>query len=157
MNETSEENSAIEASISEYKGIRHFYKKLVEEVKYVLNERLKPSDVRVADISGRAKTPDSLKKKIESKKYKTPLNDITDLAGVRVVCYYESDLAIANEIIRSAFQVHEHIDKNDDLGVDKMGYHGTHFVIPLGSPYSGARYDGSINLSCEIQVRTVLQ
>lgn len=157
MSETPEENTKVTACVSEYASVRPFYEKLVKEVKYVLNEKLKLADVKVADVSGRAKTPERFKEKIERKRYKTPLMDITDLAGVRVVCYYEPDLATVNDIIRSAFQVHEHIDKNDDLGVDKMGYHGTHFVIALGSLYSGARYDDITDLRCEIQVRTVLQ
>lgn len=157
MDETIPGNTKLVTWVSEYARIRTSYEKLVKEVKYVLTEKLRISAVRVAHIFGRAKTSASFKEKIERKRYENPLKDITDLAGVMVVCYYEADLPIIATIIRSAFQVHEHIDKTGDLGVDKMGYHGAHFVITLGSNYSGARYDGITELSCEVQVRTVLQ
>jgi len=38
-----------------------------------------------------------------------------------------------------------------------MGYAGVHYVVSLGSKYSGGRYEGITDLRCEIQVRTVLQ
>jgi len=145
------------AMLSEYERIRPSYEKLVEEVRYVIEEKLRSTIVRVADVFGRAKVPESLEKKLQRKHYKNALKEITDLAGVRVVCYYEHDLSTVNEIVLSEFDVHEHVDKTGDLGVDKMGYHGAHFIITLGDRYSGARYDGITDLKCEVQVRTVLQ
>lgn len=157
MSEPPQVDTKTAARVCEYEHIRPSYEKLVEEITYILKEKLKLSDVRVADVSGRAKTPENFKEKIGRKRYKNPLREITDLAGVRVVCYYEPDLATVHEIIRSEFDVCEHVDKTGDLGVDKMGYHGAHFIITLGTRYRGARYDGITDLSCEIQVRTVLQ
>ena len=157
MNRLPKGDTNTAAKACEYEHIRPSYEKLVEEVKYVLREGLGRSDVRVADVSGRAKTPGSFKEKLQRKCYRNPLKEITDLAGVRVACYYESDLTTVSDIVRSTFNVHEHVDKTDDLGVDKMGYHGAHFVVTLGDRYSGARYNGITDLRCEIQVRTVLQ
>ncbi|TMC19349.1 MAG: hypothetical protein E6J34_15425 [Chloroflexi bacterium] len=38
-----------------------------------------------------------------------------------------------------------------------MGYQGIHFLVRLGSSYSGPRYRPLRGLRCEVQVRTVLQ
>lgn len=148
---------SIKAITHEYKRLRHLYERLCKEVKYVIEEQLKHSDIKVAAICERAKELESFNEKIKRRKYNKPLEDVTDLAGVRVVCYYESELAIIDKIVRSEFQVLECVDKTGALGVDKMGYHGSHYIVVLGSSYSGARYRDITKLKCEIQVRTVLQ
>jgi ppGpp synthetase/RelA/SpoT-type nucleotidyltranferase len=141
----------------QYERLRALYERLVAEVQYVLNERLRGTSVKVAQIAGRAKTVESFKEKVQRKGYKNPLTEATDLAGVRVVCYYETDVDAIDAIITKDFDVHERVDKTGDLGVDKMGYHGRSLVITLGARYQGARYDAITTLKCEIQVRTVLQ
>ncbi len=157
MKEDPKSDTRIAAALREYERLTSTYEKLVKEVKYTLDENLAHAEIKVAGVSKRVKTPESFKEKLERKQYENPLRDITDLAGVRVVCYYENDLQKVGAIIRSQFEVHEEVDKSGDLGVDKMGYHGAHFVISLGPRCSGPRYDAIIALKCEIQVRTVLQ
>ena len=147
----------IEKIIETYETQKPFYEKLSKEVKYVLEHEIENHKIKISNSLYRVKTSKDFTGKIKRKFYKNPLEEITDLAGVRIVCYYESDIHYIIEIIKRSFIVHEHIDNTKNLGVDKMGYHGFHFVISLGSRHSGARYDGIINLKCEIQVRTVLQ
>lgn len=144
-------------AVAEYRKLQPLYQRLVDEVIFVLEQTSNDPDVKVVSIHGRTKDPDSLREKMERKKYVNPLCEITDLAGVRVVCNYEPDLAMIGDFIRQKFDVHEHIDKSQSLGVDRMGYHGAHYVVSLGANYAGARYEGVTNLRCEIQVRTVLQ
>lgn len=152
-----EKDKLILKAASEYEQNRHLYEKLINEVKYVLNERLRTANIRVDQILGRAKTVESFKEKAERKAYTNPLQDTTDLAGVRVVCYYESDMSMLGDIIQEEFDVQGSKDKTEDLGVDKMGYNGSTYLIVLGPLYSGARYDNITQLKCEIQLRTVLQ
>jgi ppGpp synthetase/RelA/SpoT-type nucleotidyltranferase len=133
------------------------YERLVEEVSYILNAKLSAANIRVASLDGRVKRMESFQAKVARKDYSNPLDEITDLAGVRVVCHYEADAAQIADAIRGEFNVVEHVDKTLGLGVDKMGYGGAHFIVTLGSRYSGGRYEGIGNLKCEIQVRTVLQ
>ena len=157
MTQTASNDQAVPKYVSEYERVRLLYERLVEEVRYILEEKLGAADIRFADVLGRAKTVESFREKAERKAYKSPLTDTTDLAGVRVVCYYESDMASIEELITSEFTVHERVDKTGELGVDKMGYHGRSIGITLGPRYKGGRYDGITELRCEIQVRTVLQ
>lgn len=134
-----------------------FYERLVEEVKYVLKAKLEVAGIRAASLQGRVKSYDSFRAKVARKHYLNPLDEITDFAGVRVVCHYEADASRIADAIRREFNVVEHVDKTIALGIDKMGYGGAHFIVTLGPRYSGVRYDGISNLKCEIQVRTVLQ
>lgn len=150
-------NHLSDADVAEFNKNLPSYRRLVEEVKYVLETKLQAANIKPAVLQGRAKDLDSFRAKIGRKRYAKPLEEITDFAGVRVVCHYESDTAEIASAIRSEFNVIEHVDKTVGLGVDKMGYGGAHFIVTLGSRYSGARYDGIAGLRCEIQVRTVLQ
>ena len=153
----SQKGDSVEAFIEGYSRSRPLYERLVEEAKFVLRKKLDKDDVKIVSLLGRTKTADSLRNKVERKDYNKPWDEVTDLAGVRVVCGYEPDLALVGEAVRCSFCVHEHLDKTRDLGSDRMGYHGTHFVVSLGSKCSGPRYDDIRELKCEIQVRTVLQ
>jgi ppGpp synthetase/RelA/SpoT-type nucleotidyltranferase len=108
-------------------------------------------------VTYRAKTIEKFLEKIDRKRcYDDPLKRITDLAGVRVVCLYDSDLQKIEDIIRTEFKVHYKKDKREYLGIDKMGYQGMHFIVELNKKYYGPRYDDLPGFMCEIQVRTVL-
>lgn len=133
------------------------YQRLVDEVKFIINTKLSTADLKIVSVSGRVKTQESIRKKCDRKQYADPLRDIKDFAGVRVVCNYEADLSILRSIITKSFRVHETEDKTKDLSVDKMGYHGAHYIVTLGPSYSGARYEGISDMFCEIQTRTILQ
>lgn len=151
------ENDDIEAARSAYERKQPSYDCLAQEVRHVLETKLADAGLKPASITHRPKDVDSFAEKIARKQYKNPLEEMTDLAGVRVVCTYESELAEVAGVIEGSFDVRERIDKSRDLGVDRMGYNGKAFVVRLGDAYSGGRYEGITNLVCEIQVRTILQ
>ena len=133
-----------------YSEVLPLYERLVAEVKHVLETKLKDAGIAAASIIGRTKDVDSFLSKITRKRYTNPLLQTTDLAGVRVVCAYESELAKVAEIIKSNFAVRECIDKSRDLGVDRMGYKGKAYVVTLGKGYAGVRYEDITDLVCEI-------
>jgi ppGpp synthetase/RelA/SpoT-type nucleotidyltranferase len=133
------------------------YQRLVNELTFALEDRIKTSGLKVVSVHGRVKTVDSLFSKVERKEYKNPLADIHDLAGVRVVCQFTPDLDVIDKLICKLFDVHETVDKSASLEFDKMGYQGTHYIVTLGPNHRGARYDGLAELKSELQVRTILQ
>lgn len=146
-----EEIDSIGELVSAYEAQLNLYMQLVEEVKYVLNNKLSGFS-----ITGRSKDPHSLREKINRKRYKS-LAQATDLAGVRVVYSYAGEFKEIDAIISAEFNVIDRVDKSDSLGIDKMGYRGVNYIVNLGHQYSGARYDGIRDLRCEIQVRTILE
>lgn len=108
-------------------------------------------------INYRAKTLNSFLEKIQRKTYDNPFDEITDFAGVRIVYLYQTDLEKIEEIIKKEFVIVEKIDKLNDKGSDKFGYGAIHYIVKIGENSLGARYDDLKNLTCEIQVKTVLQ
>lgn len=150
-------DSTTDLTVAAFKLVRPLYEKLVEEICFALTDRLAARPPKVVSVSCRAKEEKSFREKISRKNYADPIREITDLAGVRVVCNYESDLAEVADVVRTNFQLHEEADKSQDLDVEKMGYNGRHFIVSLGPRYSGIRYDQIVTLKCEVQVRTVPQ
>ena len=133
------------------------FEKLCAEVAYILNRELNHQKIEFSTIASRAKTLSSFLEKIQRKNYRDPLSEITDFAGVRVVCLYNDDLQQVENTVVENFEVIEKIDKFTDRRPDQFGYGAVHFVVKLGKTSSGARYDDLKNLVCEIQIRTVLQ
>ena len=133
------------------------YEKLCAEVAYILNRELNKAGVEFSNITCRAKSLNSFLEKIQRKSYRDPIAEITDFAGVRVVCLYIDDLKKLENVISEHFEIVEKIDKLTDRKADHFGYGAIHFVARLGKNASGARYDDLKNLVCEIQTRTVLQ
>lgn len=133
------------------------YERLCAEVAYILERELNRAEIEFSNITCRAKSLNSFLEKIQRKSYRDPAAEITDLAGVRVVCLYIDDLERVERVIEEHFEIVEKIDKLKTRGPDRFGYGAIHFVVRLGRNASGARYDDLKNLVCEIQTRTVLQ
>lgn len=147
----------IGAARAAYAQVQPSYRRLAQEVRDILETKLEDAGLAPVSIIHRSKDIDSFAAKITRKHYSRPLEEMTDFAGARVVCAYESELAKIAEVIEANFDVRERVDKSRDLGVDRMGYNGKAFVVTLGARYAGGRYEGITNLLCEIQVRTILQ
>ena len=133
------------------------YEKLCAEVAYILNRELNRAEIEFSTISYRAKTLNSFLEKAQRKAYRDPFAEITDFAGVRVVCLYIEDLPNLEKVVGEHFEIVEKIDKLTDRKAGQFGYGAIHFIVRLGKNASGARYDDLKNLVCEIQTRTVLQ
>ncbi len=143
--------------ISDFLSKRPHYEQLAAEAQYILRTRLQQARIEFSAVTARAKTLKSFLEKITRKSVADPLKDITDLAGVRVVCLYRSELDAIETIVRDEFDVVEKVDKLVGQGADRFGYGAIHYVARLGKKSSGARYDDLKGLLCEIQTRTVLQ
>lgn len=147
----------IEAACAAYMRVEPLYERLAAEIKHILEAKFVQGGFTPVSITHRPKSIESFSAKIVRKNYNDALSQITDLAGVRVVCAYESELSKVAEIIEASFEVRERVDKAQALGVDRMGYNGKAFVVALGTRYAGGRYENITALVGEIQVRTILQ
>jgi ppGpp synthetase/RelA/SpoT-type nucleotidyltranferase len=133
------------------------HQRLCDEVKYILEKKIKMLDVEVGRLSSRAKTLASFCEKIERKHYKKPMEEIADLSGVRIVYLYASDRDKLERLVEEEFEVLEKVDKVNDQGVEKFGYGALHYIVALKEQHAGARYDDLRGIRCEIQIRTILQ
>lgn len=143
--------------IRKYLHLLPKHEKLCEEVQYILESEFSNSKIEIAHITNRAKKLDSYCEKIGRKSYLDPLKEITDLAGVRVVFLYLSDLKKIEKIIEKEFEVIEKENKLDGNNTEKFGYGALHYLVKIKQIHSGARYNDLHELLCEIQVRTILQ
>jgi putative GTP pyrophosphokinase len=133
------------------------YQRLCDEVEYILDKKIKLSGIEIGHLTSRAKTLASFCEKIERKNYSKPLEEISDLSGVRVVFLYASDRTKIEQLVEQEFDIHEKVDKVGDQGFEKFGYGALHYIVSLKSQHAGARYDDLKSLRCEIQIRTILQ
>ena len=140
-----------------YYDMLPIYERLCDEVKYILERKIRALDIEIGHLSSRAKTLASFCEKIERKPYKSPLKEITDLAGVRIVFLYASDRARLEQLVEAEFEVHEKVDKISVQGIEKFGYGALHYTVSLKQQHAGARYDDLRGVRCEIQIRTILQ
>jgi ppGpp synthetase/RelA/SpoT-type nucleotidyltranferase len=145
------------ALLEEYDKKRVLYGQIAEDVFHTLISSIGDAKIRIRSIEYRTKTPESFYEKIKrmdsAHKF---LENITDLAGVRVICFSQTDVNKIDRIIGSVFDVVEN-DKQK-IGMKDRGfvYNSRHYVVHLRSNLKEPSYDKIRNLKCEIQVRTVL-
>lgn len=134
--------------------------RLTDTVANTIENLLNTNGVDYLTVSGRTKTKVSTLKKIEEKGYSCPKEQLTDLSGIRIIVYFESDVSRVSEIISDAFNVDEANSLNQDskLSIDQIGYRSVHYVCDLGDKRAALpEFEGLANLKFEFQVRTVLQ
>lgn len=92
-------------------------------------------------------------------KYNDPRNQITDLAGVRIVCYLPQDILPIQHIVESLFDVDREnsMNKADLLKSDKVGYLSVHYIVSLKEELLSVEQRKYKGMKCEVQLRTVLQ
>jgi len=97
------------------------------------------------------KTDKSVEEKIEQKKIDNKgysLKDLEDILGLRIVCFYPSDIETVAQYIRQ-LNGRELLIIRDESKEYKTGYRGHHFVVTL--PDAALR-----DIKCEIQIVTML-
>ena len=100
----------------------------------------------INNINCRIKTPDSIIKKMKRKQYdlnyKNLIENVDDIAGIRVVCPFKSDIPKVVEIL----QKKDYITKPK-----KSGYSGFHIIaqtpVNIGDAFA--------NVKTEIQIKTM--
>ena len=99
----------------------------------------------------------SLKKEKGVLKYETPLKEIQDLVGARVVVYYKTDVDTVVEVIKKYFNT---VEKNKIVPDDimKFGYEGLHFICFIPNTiYSDHKGNLLIPDFFELQIKTLYQ
>lgn len=109
-----------------------------------------------AEVSGRAKDPDSLLRKLVFKYDSDDLARVPDRAGARAVLHLPSDLQEACDLVRTGFSVVREDDVASSYDPDQFGYRGIHFDVRVDDHgIEPSTVTGDI--TCEIQVRTVAE
>jgi putative GTP pyrophosphokinase len=147
-----------EALEAEYAQLRPRYQKLENSLRRDLLAALQDAGVSVLTLESRVKTFDSLWAKAQRKGYTSPLDEATDLCGIRIICYYPADVTRVTQVIGHELDVVESVDKADSLLPEQFGYLSLHFLVsPKQHMLQTVSYRGLDNLVAEIQVRTLFQ
>lgn len=140
-----------------YDSLLDDYKKLGINLIQALEIFLTEKKIAYLSINSRIKDKISFIEKIERKVYKNPFEEIEDICGIRIICYYQTDVAEIANIISSEFIVVENQDKEELLNDDQFGYRSNHSIVRIKNDWLKApNYRGLENLKAEIQVRTIL-
>ena len=109
----------------------------------------------ISNIESRIKTPDSIVKKMKKKNYdlnyEELIKNINDVAGIRIVCPFKTDVQKIRDIIEKNSNI-EIIEVKDYINKPKKsGYSGIHLIcqtpVNLG--------DNVAKVKVEIQIRTM--
>ncbi|HFD2043499.1 TPA: GTP pyrophosphokinase family protein [Clostridium perfringens] len=133
---------------------------LIKKSKLIIEEAIKEDEITINSITGRVKEKESFCDKASKDKYTDPINQIKDLAGLRIITYINSDVEKISKIIEKEFEVDKEnsLDKGKLLGTDKVGYKSVHYVVKLKNErIQLTEYKKFKDLSFEIQIRTLLQ
>lgn len=156
-----------EKAITAYLLKRSHYEQFCDFAKVIIEQALARRGTKIHSVQARAKDPVSFGKKASQPsdenplkpKYENPLEDITDLAGLRIIAFFPKAIADIDKIIAEEFDVVERSDKGEKLlAEEKFGYNSVHYLVKLSSKRATLpeyeKFSGSI---AEIQVRTILQ
>ena len=125
-------------------------------------------DISNPQIEGRVKDRKSCIEKFERKYLKdfehtvSILNikeKITDFIGIRIICSYEDEMQIIENIIKQHFDVIEKTDKTQKLKKENtFGYKGVHLDVKLSQErLKLSEYKKISEFPVEIQIRTIIQ
>lgn len=145
-----------EISEKEYDKHCRDYKDMGENLQNSLKTLLQEANIDFLDVNYRIKDYDSFLDKVQRKGYKNPLEENEDFCGMRVICYFPSDIEKIGEVIQKEFIVHSSEDKSDKE-IDRFGYRSHHFVVSVKKQWlSVPNFRNLKDVKAEIQVRTIL-
>ena len=124
-----------QAAVAAYLKVAPFYVELSEAIKRIVEESLRKREIRINAVEARGKSPVSFGRKAAKPSesdpakpmYPDPLNQIQDLAAVRVITFFPRTLDDIDKMLKEEFKVIEHADKGDELiEEEKFGYKSIH-------------------------------
>lgn len=150
----------IDIKQQEFKKLMSIYEKALdktkdelEDIKTSLNKVYKYNVIN--NIECRIKTPDSIINKMKRKNYdlnyKALISNINDVAGIRIVCPFKTDIPKIKEVIEKASSINVLEVKDYMNAPKKSGYSGLHMIGQIPVDIGGT----SANVKMEIQVRTM--
>ncbi len=144
----------------QFQQIMMIYESAIKQIETKLEILNKESSVNrtrnpISTIKSRIKSPESIAKKLEKKGY--PVNfdsmmkNLNDIAGVRVICPYISDIYSVRDMLLkqpdlTLIKQNDYIDKPKE-----SGYRSLHLVMEIPVYLSKTEH----NVRVEIQLRTI--
>jgi putative GTP pyrophosphokinase len=150
----------VETILSEFGAKEDLLAAFCNRTKGLIEASLQDAGIRYQSVQFRVKTKKKLKEKyLDSTKNYKRLSDITDLAGLRIITYYEDEIDRVAEIINREFDVDlkNSVDKRQ-VEPDRFGYSAVNYVCShAGKRASDVEYKKFAGVRCEIQITSILR
>lgn len=143
-----------------YDDNKALHQQFSKEIEDIITKILKANDIPYQSVSHRVKEKESYLNKCKNEKYTNPIEEITDLSGIRIIAYTNQDVSDICKILQKEFSVDKSNSGNkaDMLETDKVGYLSVHYILQLNEKrLELSEYKLYKDLKCEVQVRTLLQ
>lgn len=160
QNEIIIKEEKIETNSNTFNKIMFLYQAALKEVNVKL-EIIKDevellNNYKLIDhFNSRIKSPDSIINKLKKKNceitYAELINEINDVAGIRVICTLRDDVFIIANLIRDIPGIKVLKEKDYVTNPKKSGYSSYHMIIEVPLNIFGE----NINIKVEIQIRTI--
>lgn len=144
--------------IEDYRKNKDNFVELGNIVQGKLERIASESGVRTFAVEHRVKKEKSLAGKLVRKEgWYSSLDQLTDILGARVVCYFTDDVDRLGRLVEQNFVVDEEMssDKRKLIDAETFGYLSLHYIVNL--PPSDEYRPELCDLKFEIQLRTCLQ
>ncbi len=146
----------------EFQILRPLYVDFNENIKNLIKSLIEENSIKFHLIESRTKSLESFNGKITRKehKYINPIAEITDLAGVRIILYYQDDVEKVEKLLKNEFiiDIENSVDKGELLSPNEFGYQSVHYVVQLSETRNVlSEWKKYATFKAEIQIRTVLQ
>ena len=109
----------------------------------------------IEHIKSRVKTPESIVKKLKKHGYESTIQNmveyVNDIAGIRVICSFTSDIYQIAEMIRNQSDIKVISIKDYIVNPKKSGYKSYHMLVTIPVYLS----DRIVDTKVKIQIRTV--
>ncbi len=150
-----------ERLLDEYNAARFLYEEYARSLSDLIERILKNAGIKVHSVSYRTKEQSSFAGKLRRpEKNYGRLEEITDLAGIRIITFFAEDVDYVAEVLSREFGVDEQasVDKRVYSDPHRFGYLSLHYVLSIdGNRADLAEYRSFSGLKCEVQVRSILQ
>lgn len=144
--------------IEEYRKTRDDFVALGDVVTEMLHTLVEDSKIQILGIEHRVKSEKSLAGKLEKQgdRYQA-LDDLTDILGARIICFFSDEVDIIGKRVEDAFVIDREnsSDKRALIKEDSFGYLSLHYICSL--PFNAGYPDNICGKRFEIQIRTTLQ
>lgn len=144
----------------QYQEIMMLYESAIKQIETkleILNKEYKVTGRRnpIETIKSRIKSPESIANKLQKKNlpvtFESMTNNLNDIAGVRVICPYISDIYTIKDILLKQPDITLIEEKDYIANPKESGYRSMHVVIEVPVYLSETQH----NVKVEIQLRTI--
>ena len=154
----------VRAAVREYAALHATLRGSADQAVALVQTILDDAGINYLSVTGRAKSVASFATKAARTvdgvlAFPDPLQDITDVIGVRVITYVHSDVAAVAELLSDQVVVHDDRDMGRETASQgRFGYASRHLLIGLDAVReSQPAYELLRGRRAQVQIRTVLQ